>query len=107
MGLPVHHTDNPDFILPEDYLRLERAAELKYEYYQGEIRAMAGASYARNRICANLTGELHGQLRGKDCSIVGSDQRLQILGGSAHVYSDLTVVCGAPEFNEETLLILC
>ena len=39
---------------------------------------------------------------------MGSDQRLQILSGSAYVYPDATVVCGKPEFNEsrkpETLL---
>ena len=33
--------------------------------------------------------------------MVGSDQRLQIMSGSAFVYPDLTVVCGTPEFNEE------
>ncbi|MFC7666776.1 Uma2 family endonuclease [Hymenobacter humi] len=33
--------------------------------------------------------------------MVGSDQRLQILSGSAYVYPDLTVVCGPPVFNEE------
>ena len=39
---------------------------------------------------------------------MGSDQRLQILSGSAYVYPDVTVVCGPPSFNEtrkpETLL---
>lgn len=101
MGLPAFETAAAGYVLPADYLRLERAAEFKHEYFQGEIRAMAGASFAHNRICANLTGELHGQLRGKECSAVGSDQRLQILSGSAYVYSDLTVVCGPPIFNED------
>ncbi len=101
MGLPAFKTDTAGYVSPADYLRLERAAEFKHEYFQGEIRAMAGASFAHNRICANLTGELHGQLRGKECSAVGSDQRLQILSGSAYVYPDLTVVCGPPLFNED------
>ena len=101
MGQPVLQTDTPAFVSPEDYLRLERAAEFKHEYYRGEIRAMAGASFAHNRVCANLTIEIGSQLRGKSCAVVGSDQRLQILSGSAYVYPDLTVVCGQPEFNEE------
>ena len=101
MGLPVRQTDNPDFVSPEDYLRLEREAESRHEYVEGKIIAMAGAGYAHNLICANLTGELYSQLRGKSCSVVGSDQRLQIMSGSAFVYPDLTVVCGPPEFNEE------
>ena len=99
---PLASPQEPNaYISPEDYLRLEREAEFRHEYFQGEIRAMAGAGYAHNLICANLTGELYTQLRGKGCSVVGSDQRLQIMSGSAFVYPDLTVVCGKPEFNED------
>ena len=101
MGLPAFKTDTAGYVSPAEYLRREREAEFKHEYFEGEIRAMAGASFAHNRVCANLTGELHGQLRGKECSAVGSDQRLQILSGSAYVYPDLTVVCGPPVFHED------
>lgn len=101
MGLPAFQLDSADYVSPEDYLRLEREAEEKHEYVGGKVWAMAGAGYAHNRICANLTGELHVQLRGKPCFVVGSDQRLQVLNASAFVYPDLTVVCGQPEFNEE------
>ena len=103
MGLPAFKfpEEPAAYISPEDYLRLEREAEFKHEYFAGEIRAMAGAGYAHNLICMNLGGEMRTQLRGKSCTVVGSDQRLQILSGSAYVYPDLTVVCGKPEFNEE------
>lgn len=101
MSQSALQTEPTGYVSPEDYLRLEREAEFRHEYFQGEIRAMAGAGYAHNLICANLTGELYSRLRGKGCSVVGSDQRLQIMSGSAFVYPDLTVVCGKPEFNEE------
>ena len=101
MGLPAFQTEPTEYVSPEDYLRLERQAEVKHEYIKGKIRAMAGAGYLHNLICANLTIEIGSQLRGKSCSVVGSDQRLQILSGSAFTYPDLTVVCGKPEFNEE------
>jgi Uma2 family endonuclease len=101
MGLSAFTLDPEEFVSPEDYLRLEREAVHKHEYIGGKIIAMAGASYAHNRICANLTVEIGGQLRGKSCSLVGSDQRLQILNNSAFFYPDLTVVCSKPEFNED------
>jgi len=108
MSLPIRQTDTTALVSPDDYLRLEGEAVEKYEYYYGEVRAMAAASYAHNRICANMTVAIGSQLRGKACSVVGSDQRLQILNGSAYVYPDVTVVCGPPSFNEtrkpETLL---
>ena len=101
MGLSAFQTEPTEDVSPEDYLRLERQSEVKHEYIKGKIRAMAGAGYSHNLICANLTGEIYSQLRGKSCSVVGSDQRLQILSGRAFTYPDLTVVCGKPEFNEE------
>ena len=99
MGLPAFQTEPTEYVSPEDYLRLERQSEVKHEYIKGKIRAMAGAGYAHNLICANLTIEIGSQLRGKSYSVVGSDQRLQILSGSTFTYPDLTVVCGKPEFN--------
>ncbi|MDB5267471.1 MAG: hypothetical protein JWP58_511 [Hymenobacter sp.] len=101
MAQPAFQTEPTSYVSPEEYLRLEREAEFKHEYFQGEIRTMAGAGYTHNLICANLTIEIGSRLRGKGCSVVGSDQRLQIMSGSAFVYPDLTVVCGKPEFNEE------
>jgi Uma2 family endonuclease len=101
MAQPAFQTEPTSYVSPEEYLRLEREAEFKHEYFQGEIRAMAGAGYMHNLICMNLGSEIRSQLRGKGCSVVGSDQRLQIMSGSAFVYPDLTVVCGKPEFNEE------
>ena len=101
---PTVETAPAAYVSPEDYLRFERGAEFKHEYYEGEIRAMAGAKYAHNLICMNLGGEVRSQLRGKSCAVVGNDQRLQILSSRAYVYPDLTVVCGPPEFNENKTL---
>ncbi|MDU0370680.1 Uma2 family endonuclease [Hymenobacter endophyticus] len=89
-------------VSPEDYLAAERRAESKHEYWDGEIRAMSGASFAHNRIAANLTIEIGIQLKGKPCSLVGSDQRVQVLSESTFVYPDLTVVCGQPLFEDNT-----
>lgn len=104
MGLPAFHTDLPAYTSPEDYLRLERDAEFKHEYFDGIIEAMAGAKFAHNRICMNLSGQLYGLLRGQSCTPVGSDQRVQVLNGRAYVYPDLTVICGPPAFKEDDTL---
>lgn len=75
----------PTYVLPEEYLAAERRAETRHEYWDGEIRAMSGTSFAHNRIAANLTGELYLQLKRKSCSVVGSDQRVQVLSESTCV----------------------
>ena len=100
MGQPAYQTDRPAYVSPEDYLHHERRAAEKHEYLQGRIQAMAGGSYAHNRICMNIGAEVHSRLKGTACTPVGSDQRVQILSGGAYTYPDLTVVCGPPKFSE-------
>ena len=46
----------------EEYLALERKAEVKSEYLDGEMFAMAGASRYHRRIRDNLVGELYARL---------------------------------------------
>jgi Uma2 family endonuclease len=49
-------------ITPEEYPELEREAEFKSGYYNGEMYAMAGASVARVLIATNLVREWGVQL---------------------------------------------
>jgi len=55
------------FLTAEEYLEIERKAEYKSEYYQGEMFAMAGASEAHNLLVWNLIRELGQQLRSRPC----------------------------------------
>ncbi len=94
-------------LTPEDYLRAERRAEEKSEFHDGEMLAMAGASYAHNVIVANVVAELRHQLKGRSCTVLPSDIRVWIESFRRHVYPDVTVVCGEPEFTDaeqETLV---
>lgn len=92
----------------EEYLALERKAEHKSEFFNGEIFMMAVASERHNRICFELSGLFHATLRGKPCQGYGSDMRLHIPENSLYTYPDMTVVCGKAEFlenaNPDTLL---
>lgn len=85
---------------PAAYLKRERAAETKSEYYDGEIVAMAGASREHNLIVKNLITMLENQLQAKPCEVYPSDMRVQIDKKRAYVYPDVTVVCGKPEFAD-------
>lgn len=38
----------------EEYLALEQTDNIRYEYYQGEVFAMAGGTKRHNRIVRNL-----------------------------------------------------
>lgn len=88
----------------EEYLALERGAEQKSEYMDGEAVAMAGASFAHNLIVANVVGALWGRLRGTPCAVVPSD--LKVKATSRLYYPDVTVVCGEPRFLDEAQDVL-
>ena len=65
-------------LTPEQYLEIERAAEYKSEYYQGEMFAMSGASRAHNLIACNVLAALHTQLRSSRCETYPSNMRVHV-----------------------------
>jgi Uma2 family endonuclease len=89
------------YISPEEYLRLERQAEYKSEYLNGDIFAMSGASRKHNLVTGNILGELNQQLRGKPCEVYPSDMRLKVTATGLYTYPDVVVVCGEPKFEDE------
>jgi len=89
------------YITPEQYLEIDRQAERKSEYYDGEMFAMAGAGLAHNTIVWNLITGFGSQLRGGPCRGYPSDFRVRIGAGGRYAYPDVTIVCGKPEFADE------
>jgi len=73
----------------EQYLFQERQAEIKSEYFDGEIFAMAGASREHNQISANLIRVLGNQLLDKPCSVYSSDMKVRIEKARKYTYPDL------------------
>jgi Uma2 family endonuclease len=90
------------FLTPEQYLVIERAAEYKSEYYNGEMFAMSGAREVHNLIAVNLCADLHRQLRPRPCRVYMADMRVNVSASGLHTYPDATVVCGEPRFLDQT-----
>jgi Uma2 family endonuclease len=92
---------------PDEYLELERKAEFKSEYFQGEMFAMAGASRWHGLIVTNLIRELSQQLKTRPCETYSSDLRLRVSPNGLYTYPDVMVVCGEAQFGDnrkDTLL---
>jgi Uma2 family endonuclease len=85
---------------PEDYLVIERAAEYKSEYLNGEMFAMAGASEEHNLIVLNTGAELRQQLKKRPCRVYPSDMRVKVSRTGLYTYPDLVVVCDQPQFED-------
>jgi Uma2 family endonuclease len=78
----------------EQYLAIERNAEFRSEYIDGEMYAMAGGSINHALIATAVSATLTGQQRGKPCAAAGSDLRLYCRAGSMLTYADVVVFCG-------------
>ncbi len=93
------------FLSPEQYLALERKAQTKSEYYQGETFAMAGGSATHSQLAVALASLLR-ERRPKDrCRIYNSDMRVRISPTGLYTYPDVTAVCGPPVFHENDTLL--
>ena len=89
-----------NFISPEQYLEMERASEIKHEYYNGEVFTMAGASIPHNFVFHNVYTSLGSFLRGKVCKPFGSDMRTHIPLNSLYTYPDISIISGKPETTD-------
>jgi Uma2 family endonuclease len=90
-----------------EYLALERASEIKHEFYRGEIFAMSGASRQHNRINFNLAACLHGQLKDRDCDAYANDMRVKVQSTILYTYPDIVITCNEPRLLDsevDTLL---
>jgi len=110
-GFPAEYNRNSmasqtiPYITPEEYLRAERKAEFKSEYYDGQMFAMAGGHPRHTAIATNIVGSLTLALRGKSRRAFNSDMRVHIAATGLYTYPDVTVTCGAPIFSETDNLV--
>src|SRR5918912_2827853 len=86
---------------PEQYLSLERFSEIRHEYLDGFVYAMAGESPEHSAICFNLAGSLHGQHRDTPCRGFSPNMKVCTDKRSLYAYPDLIIVCGEPRFHDE------
>ncbi len=85
----------------QEYLRRERAAEYKSEFYRGEMFAMAGASRRHNLIAAAIARLLGNQLVDQSCEVYASDMRVKVSATGLYTYPDVVVTCDGPRFEDE------
>ncbi|MGE0127435.1 MAG: Uma2 family endonuclease [Blastocatellales bacterium] len=84
----------------EEYLELEKNSEEKYEYFDGEVFAMAGGSPNHVRISRNVCNKLSQKLEDRDCEAFPSDMRIKVPAAFPYRYPDVSAVCGERIFEE-------
>jgi Uma2 family endonuclease len=67
--------------------------DIKHEYFDGEIFAMAGASISHQRIISNLVINMGTHLKHTACEVFSSDIKVRADSGKKYFYPDALVVC--------------
>lgn len=79
-------------LTPQEYLDWEVQQPERYEYFEGDVFAMAGGTLPHADIALNMAGLLQGPLRGR-CKVRNSDAKVGITEAGPFVYPDLSVSC--------------
>jgi Uma2 family endonuclease len=87
-----------------EYLAVEDRSDIRHEFLDGNIYAMAGGTPEHAALVAAFIQQLGNALRGKPCRVYSSDLRVRIRETGFTTYPDVTVICGQLETDTEDRL---
>jgi Uma2 family endonuclease len=85
----------------QEFVRLEEYSNVRHEFLDGQIYAMAGGTPEHGTWAANVIGLLTACLRGRPCRVQTSDVRIRVKATGLDTYPDVSVVCGHAERDVE------
>ncbi len=99
--------ENP-LLTVEDYLKQELSSQVKHEFIDGQLYAMAGVSINHERLSLNVLRKFGNYLENSPCEPLGSDMKLRI--NSNFFYPDVMVDCkfdnAEPYFTSTPVIIV-
>jgi len=87
--------ESPRWTSPGEYLETEETGDIRHEYLDGDLYAMADTTADHNRIAGDIFAALHSHLRGKTCEPFINDMkaRIAVPAGEWFYYPDVMVNC--------------
>lgn len=84
-----------------EYLAFEASSNVKHEYLDGQIYAMAGGTPEHAALAAAVVGLLFPQLLRGRCRPYDSDLRVRVRATGLSTYPDVSVVCGPRQLDPD------
>ncbi len=100
MGQPEIHRR----YTPEEYFALEEQSEIRHEYFDGEIFAMAGGTKSHNLIKGNIMAALRAGVRQRGCRAYDESVRLAVQTDFYYTYPDVVVSCDPADRRDSYLV---
>ena len=85
----------------DEYVQLERSEGIRYEFWDGEVFAMAGSTKRHNKIVQSLGRILYpiGQRNG--CEVFTENVRQKLNVGERYVYPDVIYTCDPADIEND------
>ncbi|MEH2216411.1 MAG: Uma2 family endonuclease [Nostoc sp.] len=90
------------FLTPEAYLELEEKSNIKHEYIDGQVYAMAGTTDIHNTIALNLALLIRNHFRGSGCRVYFADIKAKLEKRNRFYYPDIIVTCDSKDRENPT-----
>ena len=84
-----------------EYMALEMRSDVRHEFFEGEVFAMAGASIRHNLLIGNCYLALRTGLRGSTCRVLTESVQLAVDHGRYYNYPDVAVTCAPADLLAE------
>lgn len=88
----------------EEYFELDNSSEIRYEFYEGEVFAMAGTTKNHNRVVRNVQDILKVYFRPKDYETFAESVKLEAIKNFYYPYPDVLLTCDPRDFEEEYIV---
>lgn len=85
----------------DEYLALERAEGIRYEFWNGDVVAMAGATKRHNVLVNALSRHLYTIARKNSCQVFTENVRLKIPASEKYVYPDVIYTCEPDDLQND------
>ncbi|MEL7142774.1 MAG: Uma2 family endonuclease [Cyanobacteria bacterium J06573_11] len=92
----------PRYMTAAEYLEWETHQELRHEYCDGEVLAMAGGTKDHDKLAFNLRRMLADRVDERGCDMTGSDVKVLVNSGRFYRYPDLAISCEEQDRKHET-----
>lgn len=83
------------------FWEMEAASDIRHEYLNGHVYAMAGGTPNHSRVIFALSTAIGSRLLGKPCRGSNSDQLVKIERSGLRTYPDILVSCPPRRFDED------
>lgn len=82
----------------EEYFELEKQSEIRHEYYNGNIYAMAGTTLNHNRIVGKVRTLLSNHFLPRGCDVFSENVKVKV-SDNYYPYPDVIVTCAPKDIS--------